>query len=61
MTMHHVRPGTYKDEYGDGFDGFHIKKGGPPKPVGAVWAIFRLRHNHANKLKRLMVDFNKAV
>ena len=33
----HVRCGTYKDEYGDGFGGWHIERGGPPKPLGAVW------------------------
>ena len=33
----HVRCGTYKDEYQDGFGGWHIERGGPPKPLGAVW------------------------
>ena len=33
----HIRCGTYKDEYGDGFGGWHIERGGPPKPLGAVW------------------------
>ena len=33
----HVRCGTYKDEYGDGSGGWHIERGGPPKPLGACW------------------------
>ena len=33
----HIRCGTYKDEYGDAYGGWHIERGGPPKPVGAVW------------------------
>lgn len=34
----HIRCGTYKDEYADGFGGWHIERGGPPKPIGAsVW------------------------
>lgn len=33
----HVRVGTYKDEYGDAYGGWHIERGGPPKPIGAVW------------------------
>lgn len=33
----HVRIGTYKDEYGDAFGGWHIERGGPPKPIGACW------------------------
>ena len=36
----HVRCGTYKDEYGDGFGGWHIERGGPPKPIGAQWLRF---------------------
>ena len=33
----HVRMPTYKDEYKDGFGGWHIETGKPPKPVGAYW------------------------
>jgi len=33
----HVRCGTYKEEYGDGSGGWHVERGGPPKPVGACW------------------------
>ena len=33
----HVRIGTYKNEHGDGFGGWAIEKGLPPKGLGAVW------------------------
>ena len=33
----HVRIGTYKDEHGDGFGGWSVEKGLPPKGLGAVW------------------------
>lgn len=33
----HVKIPTYKDEYQDGWGGFHIEKGRPPKPIGAAW------------------------
>lgn len=36
----HVRIGTYKDEYSDGYGGWHIERGAPPKPVGAQWLRF---------------------
>jgi hypothetical protein len=36
----HVRCGTYKDEYHDGSEGWHIERGAPPKPVGAQWLRF---------------------
>jgi len=36
----HVRCGTYKDEYMDGFGGWHVERGGPPKGLGAMWLRF---------------------
>lgn len=36
-TQYHVRIPTYKDEYDDGYDGYHIENGRPPKPIGAWW------------------------
>lgn len=42
----HVKCGTYKDEYGDGHGGWHIERGGPPKPVGAQWLRFFRESGH---------------
>jgi len=33
----HFRTAGYKEEYKDGWGGWHVERGGPPKPVGAVW------------------------
>jgi hypothetical protein len=33
----HVRTPTYKDEYKDGYGGWHIETGKSPKPLGAYW------------------------
>jgi hypothetical protein len=30
----HLRTGTYKEEYADGYMDYHIERGRPPKPVG---------------------------
>lgn len=35
--QHHIRTATYKDEYREGADGWHVETGKPPKPIGAVW------------------------
>jgi len=32
--LHLMLTGTYKEEYDDGYAGYHIEKGRPPKPVG---------------------------
>lgn len=32
-----IRTATYKEEYKDGYGGFHIERGRPPKPLGGRW------------------------
>ena len=54
--QHHVRVPSYKDEYGDGFAGWHVERGAPPKPIGAWWMRLRWR----TVCKRLAVDFQRA-
>ena len=44
----HVRCGTYKDEYADGFGGWHIERGGPPKSIGAMWLRFYVTNSTNN-------------
>ncbi len=36
----HLRTAGYKEEYADGYGGFHIERWGAPKPVGAAWLRF---------------------
>ncbi len=36
----HIKCPTYKEEYGDGFGGWHARRGAPPKPTGAIWLKF---------------------
>lgn len=33
----HVRSAGYKEEYGDGYSGWHVERGAAPKPTGALW------------------------
>jgi hypothetical protein len=44
----HFRTAGYKEEYGDGYGGWHIERGGPPKPVGAAWLRFRYDRTATN-------------
>lgn len=50
--QYHVRTGTYKDDYGDGGDGWAVEKGISPKPKGAVWLRFYYDHGHV-KIKMI--------
>jgi hypothetical protein len=38
--IHLVKIPTYKDDYGDGYSGWHVDTGKPPKPLGAWWLRF---------------------
>lgn len=51
----HVRTPTYKDEYKDGYAGWHIETGKPPKPVGAYWLKVEVAAN-----KPIHFDFLRA-
>jgi len=37
---HFVRTPGYKDDYGDGADGFAVESNGGPKPQGCIWVRF---------------------
>lgn len=49
--QHHVRVGTYKDEYGEGKGGWHIERGGPPKPDGGYWMRLSVERHRRNKVE----------
>jgi hypothetical protein len=48
----HLRVPGYKEEYGDGFGGWHIERGGPPKPIGAAW--LRIRYARATSQESII-------
>ncbi len=48
----HLKLPTYKEEYTDGFGGWHARRGAPPKPVGATW----LRFKWNKRLERITFD-----
>lgn len=56
-SQHHVRVGTYKEEYNRGIGGFHVERGAPPKPIGAYWMILRYRMNSRNNYRLLGATF----
>ncbi len=40
-----IRTPTYKEEYADGFMGWHIERGGQPKPLGGRWLDLERRRD----------------
>lgn len=53
-TQYHVRTATYKDDYLDGSGNWHVERGAPPKPMGAVW--MRLFHDRKHVRMELIQD-----
>lgn len=41
----HIKVPTYKDDYKDGYGGWHAETGKPPKPLGAYWVRFYWDHS----------------
>ncbi len=44
----HIKLPGYKDEYAEGAEGWHIERGGPPKPLGAAWLHFFYCNAHGH-------------
>lgn len=44
FTQHHIILPSYKEEFEDGFGGWHVERGAPPKPLGAQWLKFYYRN-----------------
>lgn len=50
--QYHIRTATYHDDYGDGSNGWHVERGGAPKPMGACW--LRLSVSQKRDLHKLI-------
>lgn len=55
----HVRGAGYKEEFRDGHMGWHVERGGAPKPKGAWW--LKLRYDTAEKGKEITYDLVEAL
>jgi len=52
----HIRTSTYKEEHGDGYMGWHIERGAPPKPIGAVLLELSAVRKYHNQLSQTQSD-----
>jgi hypothetical protein len=59
-TQYHVRLPTYKNEYKDGYGGWHIETGKPPKPIGGMWMRVKVTRHGKGIKTFLQVDFLQA-
>jgi hypothetical protein len=47
-NQYHVSTPGYKEEWHDGYGGWHVERGAPPKPTGAAWLTFKYHSRHGN-------------
>ena len=59
--IHLAITGTYKEEYGDGFGGWHIERGAPVKPVGGrILTLTGKRYrNQDSESYEVLIDSHK--
>ena len=50
--IHSMITGTYKDEYKDGFGGWHIERGAPAKVLGGRILSINISRKQINKIKK---------
>lgn len=50
--VHQLRTATYKEEWDGGYDGFHVERGRPPKPLGGYWMTLSIRRDNENGYNR---------
>lgn len=60
-NIHLAITGTYKEEFGDGFGGWHIERGAPPKPIGGRIITFDVSRNRIENSSsyELLIDSHK--
>ena len=56
--VHQLRTAAYKEEYGDGFGGYHIEKGRPVKPLGGYWMNLAGTRHQENGRRTLKADIS---
>ena len=44
-AVHQVRTATYKEEWQNGYMGFHVERGRGPKPLGGYWLKLEVERN----------------
>ena len=49
--LHHIRTAAYKEEYEDGYGGYHIETGRPPKPLGGYTLSFEHDRSTSNGVR----------
>jgi hypothetical protein len=59
--IHLAITGTYKEEYVDGFGGWHVERGAPVKPLGGrILTLHGKRHRHEGlESNELLIDSHK--
>jgi hypothetical protein len=47
--IHQLRTATYKEEWADGYMGFHVERGRSPKPMGGYWMKLKVKRQYSGR------------
>lgn len=53
--IHHIRTASYKEEYDEGFMGFHVERMRPPKPLGCYELQLNVQRNKSAEFDNIQV------
>jgi predicted phosphodiesterase len=56
--VHQLRTAAYKEEYEDGFGGFHIERGRPVKPLGGYWMTLSSNRRQEQGYRKLSAEIS---
>ena len=56
--VHQLRTAAYKEEYEDGFGGFHIERGRPVKPLGGYWMTLSSNRRQEQGHRKLSAEIS---
>lgn len=59
-TVHIVRTPGYKDDYHDGFAGWAVERGMPPKPRGSAWLTIKCHASNGERWPTIDIRFTEA-
>jgi predicted phosphodiesterase len=59
--QHHIRTATYHNDYGDGSGGWHVERGGAPKPQGACWIRLSIPSQSKDLRKKIKIEPIAAI
>ena len=60
-TIHHCITGTYKEEYEDGYMGWHVERGAPAKPLGGRILMLNVKNINTKDIRTVAKSADSKI